>query len=200
MDRRDVREAWNEVAPRYARERDPDGSDAALVDDLLAVCPTDPLVLDVGCGDGARTLANLPPDSVGLDLSGRCLELAAETVPRARLIQAEMTAIPLASGAVDAVTAYHSVCHVPREAHPRVYREFARVLDDGGTLLLTLPDGRYHTVQRGWMGGPMLFSAPGRERTLDQLRAAGFVDVRTRTADNPLGGETEFVFATSAAD
>jgi len=46
------------------------------------------------------------------------------------------------------------------------------------------------------MGGRMFFSAPGRDRTLDQLRDAGFGDVRTATATDPLGSSTEFVFAT----
>jgi hypothetical protein len=46
------------------------------------------------------------------------------------------------------------------------------------------------------MGGRMFFSAPGRERTLDQLRAAGFTTVETMTATDPLGSSTEFALAT----
>jgi SAM-dependent methyltransferase len=195
MDRDDVRRAWDEISETYAQRRDPEGSDAALIDDLLARCPPDPLVLDVGCGDGARTLANLPADSLGLDVSRRGLELAAGTVPGARLLQADMTALPVAASSVDAVTAYHAVFHVPRARHPTVYGEFARVLRSGGQLLVTLPGGRFETVRRGWMGGSMLFSAPGRERTLDQLRDAGFGAIEVETVTDPLGSTSEFVFA-----
>jgi SAM-dependent methyltransferase len=195
MDRNDVRRAWDDISETYAERRDPDGSDAALIDDLLARCRPDPVVLDVGCGDGARTLANLPRGSIGLDSSRRGLELAAATVPGARLVQADMTAIPLSTSSVDAVTAYHAVFHVPRSEHPGVYRELARVLRPGGHLLMTLPGGRFETVRRGWMGGSMLFSAPGRERTLDQIRAAGFGSIRTETVTDPLGSTSEFVFA-----
>jgi len=46
------------------------------------------------------------------------------------------------------------------------------------------------------MGGRMFFSAPGRERTLTQLREAGFGEVETTTATDPLGSSTEFVLAT----
>jgi SAM-dependent methyltransferase len=151
----------------------------------------------VGCGDGARTLANLPPGSIGLDISRRGLELARETAPDARLVQADATAIPLSEGSVDAVTAYHAVFHVPRESHPEVYREFERVLRPGGTLLMTLPGGRFETVREGWMGGRMFFSAPGRERTLEGLRTAGFGDLRTETVSDPLGSSAEFVFASA---
>ena len=200
MDRNAVRRAWDEVAETYAERRDADGSDAALIDDLLAALPSGPAVLDVGCGDGARTLANLPPGSVGLDISRRGLDLAAETVPEAQLVHGEMTALPFGDDRFDAVTAYHAVFHVERERHPAVYAEFARVLRPGGRLLMTLPSGRFETVRRGWMGGEMFFSAPGRERTLDQLRAAGFADVEMRTATDPLGSSTEFAFARLAAD
>lgn len=196
MDRNAVRRAWDDVAETYARSRDPTGSDAALIDDLLEGLPADPLVLDVGCGDGARTLANLPSDAIGLDVSRRGLELATDVVPGARLLQADMTRIPLAADSVDAITAYHAVFHVAREDHPAVYREFARVLRPGGVLLTTLPGSRFETVREGWMGGRMFFSAPGASVTLDQLRDAGFGEITTTTADDPLGTGTRFAFAT----
>ncbi|WP_193309725.1 class I SAM-dependent methyltransferase [Halorubrum halophilum] len=196
MDRNEVRRAWDDVAATYAARRDPDGSDAALIDDLLADLPDDPAVLDVGCGDGARTLANLPSASVGIDVSREGLELAREAVPTARLVHGEMSALPVGGERFDAVTAYHAVFHVARERHPAVYAEFARVLRPGGRLLMTLPGGRFETVRRGWMGGRMFFSAPGRERTLTQLREAGFGEVETTTATDPLGSSTEFVLAT----
>jgi SAM-dependent methyltransferase len=196
MDRNDVRRAWDDVAATYAESRDPTGSDAALIDDLIEAFPADPLVLDVGCGDGARTLANLPADAIGVDVSRRGLELATEEVPDARLVQGDMTHLPVAADSVDAITAYHAVFHVPREDHATVYEEFARVLRPGGRLLMTLPTGRFETVRRGWMGGEMFFSAPGEDATLDHLADAGFADVERVTADDPLGTSTLFAFAT----
>ncbi len=187
--------AWDEIAATYARRRDPDGSDAALIDDLLAALPPSPVLLDVGCGDGARTLANLPDGAVGLDISRAGLALARERAPGSRLVHGEMSRLPIRTGSVDGISAYHTVFHVPRQDHPTVYREFARVLRPGGRLLMTLPGGRYETVRRGWMGGEMFFSTPGREATLRQLRDARFRVARTVTADDPLGSGTEFVFA-----
>jgi ubiquinone/menaquinone biosynthesis C-methylase UbiE len=194
MDRDAVRRAWDDVSEEYARQRDPTGSDAALVTELSERLGDGAVVLDVGCGDGARTLANLPPASVGLDISRAGLTLAARN-GHERLLQGDMATLPVADDAVDGVTAYHAVFHVDREDHPEVYREFARVLRAGGELLMTLPGGRFETVRRGWMGGQMFFSAPGREQTVEQLRAAGFEDLRTRTVDDPLGSSAEFVLA-----
>ena len=194
MNRSEIRRAWDEIAATYARRRDPTGSDADLLAELCETLGPDATVLDVGCGDGARTLANLPDGSIGLDISRRGLDLASDTVPDAGLLQGEMRSIPLCDDTVDAITAYHAVFHVPRADHPRVYREFARVLRPGGTLLMTLPSGQFETVREGWMGGRMLFSAPGRDATLDQLASAGFENLRTKTVSDPLGSGAEFVF------
>ena len=195
MNATDRREAWEAVSATYADRRDPDGSDAALIDDLLDRCQPDPTIVDIGCGDGARTLANLPADSIGIDFARKGLSMAADTVSDTRLVQADMRQLPLATDSADGLTAYHAILHVPREQQPEVYAEFGRVLRAGAPILCTLPGGRFETVRRGWMGGKMFFSAPGRDQTLEQLRAAGFNIIDTPTATDPLGSSTEFVLA-----
>lgn len=200
MERDELRKSWDTVSESYARSRDPTGSDADLIDSLLDDLPSEPDVLDVGCGDGARTLANLPDGAVGLDISRRGLELATEVVDQRLLVQGDMALLPFVAEIFDGLTAYHAVFHLPREEHPGVYEEFHRVLRPGGVVLMTLPGGRFDTVRQGWMGGRMYFSAPGRDRTLSQLRETGFVDLRTETVSDPLGSDAEFVFARKAED
>lgn len=194
MERNELREEWDKLSEAYASSRDPTGSDADLIQDLIGYLPSEPDVLDIGCGDGARTLTNLPEDSVGLDISRRGLKLATEVTGRKGLIQGDMASLPFASNSFDGVTAYHSVFHVPRDEHPEVYKEFRRVLRPDGRILMTLPGGRYDTVRQGWMGGRMYFSTPGRDRTLSQLRESGFVNLRTEIVSDPLGSDAEFVF------
>lgn len=198
MDRHEVRRAWEALSDRYAETRPTDGNDVDLLAELLDELPPDPRVLDLGCGDGRRTLANLAgADRVGLDVARRGLELAREAVPTAALVQGDMTHLPLADDTVDAATAYHAVFHVPRDQHSLVYEELARVLRPGGPFLTTVGRGRSQTVRDGWLGGDarMLFSTPGRERTLDQLRSAGFSVRWERFVDDPLGSSALFVLA-----
>jgi SAM-dependent methyltransferase len=198
MDRAAVRRAWERLSEPYASTRPTDGNDVDLLDELLADLGAEPRVLDLGCGDGRRTLANLDgADRVGIDVARRGLELARAAVPEAALVQGDMVRLPIATDAVDAVTAYHAVFHVPRERHPAVYEEVARVLRPGGLFLTTVGRGRSETVRRGWLGteASMLFSTPGRGRTREQLRAAGF-DVRwERSVEDPFGGSALFVLA-----
>jgi ubiquinone/menaquinone biosynthesis C-methylase UbiE len=201
--RNEVRAAWDAVAEDYAAARRPDGPDARLLDDLAADLPDGARVLDVGCGDGRRTIATLraadPSLSlVGLDFSRVQLDLAREAVgcPAVDLVQGDMTSLPF-SRAFDAVTAYHSVFHVPRTEHPAVYAEFARVLRPGGYVLTTVGRGRSESVQRDWLGSghAMFWSTPGAAATKTQLEAAGFTVEWERLVDDPLGSTALFVLA-----
>jgi ubiquinone/menaquinone biosynthesis C-methylase UbiE len=197
-----VRRAWDAVAADYATARRADGPDADLLRDLAADLPDGARVLDVGCGDGRRTLATLHDaapslDVTGLDFSRVQLGLAREAVPGAALVQADMTALPFADGVFDAISAYHAVFHVPREEHPRVYAEFARVLRPDGVVLATVGSSRSESVRRDWLGSghAMFWSTPGPEVTKSQLREAGFAVEWERRVDDPLGSTALFVLA-----
>ena len=197
-----VRRAWDAVADDYAAARRADGPDARLLADLAADLPDGARVLDVGCGDGRRTMATLRDadpslDVVGLDFSRVQLGLAREAVPGARLVQADMTALPFRGQAFDALSAYHSVFHVPRTEHPTVYAEFARVLRPGGCVLMTVGSGRAESTQRDWLGSghAMFWSTPGPAVTKSQLRKAGFSIEWERRVDDPLGSTALFVLA-----
>ncbi|WP_152041451.1 class I SAM-dependent methyltransferase [Salinigranum salinum] len=201
-----VRRAWDAVADDYAAARRADGPDTDLLRELAADLAdgTDgpARVLDVGCGDGRRTIATLHDadpalDVVGLDFSRVQLDLARRAVPRAAVVQADMTALPFVEESFDAITAYHAVFHVPREEHPGVYREFARVLRPGGAVLTTVGSGRSESVRRNWLGSghAMFWSTPGSEATKSQLREAGFAIEWERRVDDPLGSTALFVLA-----
>lgn len=122
-------------------------------------------VLDAGCGTGRA----LPPlrDAVGpsgvvvgADLTPAMLEAAARAGrDRAgRLLLADVTALPLRSGSLDAVFAAGLVAHLPDPS--RNLRELARVVRPGGALALFHPIGRAALAAR-----------QGRSVTPDDLRA-----------------------------
>lgn len=194
MDKKQVKNQWDNVSETYSNSRDSDGPETQLINELLDKFEYNAKLLDIGCGDGERTLSNLTEESVGIDISSSGLKMAQDSVSK-ELVQADMSSLPFKNDSFDGITAYFSVFHVSRDSHKDVYREFRRVMNSNGKLLMTLPGGRYETVRRGWMGGKMLFSSPGKQKTLQMLKDAGFDDLTVKRSNDPLGGSTEFVFA-----
>ena len=122
-------------------------------------------VLYAGCGTGRA----LPPLRAAVGPSGVVIgadltpEMLHEAVRRGRdrdgaLLLADVTALPLRSGSLDAVFGAGLIAHLPRPAEN--LRELARVVRPGGVLALFHPVGRAALAAR-----------QGRQITPDDLRA-----------------------------
>jgi ubiquinone/menaquinone biosynthesis C-methylase UbiE len=188
-----VRDGYDALAERYAAERSPNDREVAIVERFLRSLSPPARLLDAGCGQGGPALARLPDEisTVGVDISRSQLERATERVPRAALAQADMTNLPVETDTVDAVTAFHSLIHVPETEHQQVIDEFARVLRPGGRLLVSEGTNSWHGTNPGWLDSDteMAWTIAGAERTREQLRSAGFRIVEEETAADELADE-----------
>ncbi|MET7983671.1 MULTISPECIES: class I SAM-dependent methyltransferase [unclassified Streptomyces] len=145
--------------------RFPDDGPAYAAAVALMRLRTGDRVLDAGCGTGRA----LPPLRaavggngvvVGADLTPAMLEatVRAGRDREGRLLLADVTALPLRTGSLDAVFAAGLVAHLPNPAENLA--ELARVVRPGGTLALFHPIGRAALAAR-----------QGRQITPDDLRA-----------------------------
>ncbi|MER5713602.1 methyltransferase domain-containing protein [Streptomyces sp. NPDC002132] len=122
-------------------------------------------VLDAGCGTGRalpplRAAVGASGAVVGADLTPAMLEAAVRAGRHrdGRLLLADVAALPLRSGSLDAVFGAGLISHLPQpDAN---LRELARVVRPGGTLALFHPIGRAALAARH-----------GRQITADDLRA-----------------------------
>ncbi len=132
VDKNVVRRGYDGLAETYATERDPDDREGELLEGLLERLPESGRLLDVGCGQGEPVLECLTDEpqleTLGIDLSREQLRFAREATAGVSLARGDMTALPVETNAFDAVTAFHSVIHVPKDDHQAVIDEFARVL------------------------------------------------------------------------
>lgn len=174
-----VESGYDRVAERYLATKDPeDPLVLSALDEVARELPPGAAVLDLGCGAGVpatRWLAGRGFDVTGVDLSGRQLDLARRLVPGATFLKADMTELTFGPGAFDAVVAFHSIIHVPREQHPALLRKIRRWLKGGGLFLATLTltdfvgeDGDWE----GW-GAPMRWSHYDADTNVAMLRRSG---------------------------
>ncbi|MEU6353394.1 class I SAM-dependent methyltransferase [Streptomyces sp. NPDC047072] len=122
-------------------------------------------VLDAGCGTGRalaplRTAVGASGVVVGADLTPAMLQAAvrAGRDRDGRLLLADVAALPLRSGSLDAVFGAGLISHLPRPADN--LRELARVVRPGGVLALFHPIGRAALAAR-----------QGRQITPEDLRS-----------------------------
>ena len=180
VDKGDVRRGYDGLAETYADERDPDSREGELLERVLERLPRPARLLDAGCGQGdpvLRRVTDAPEiETIGLDFSREQLGFARDAAPDVSLVRGDMTSLPVETDAVDAVTAFHSLIHVPMGDHQAVVDEFARVLRPNGLLLMTEGTNDWHGANPNWLesGVEMQWHIAGADETRAQLRRAGF--------------------------
>ena len=167
---------------RYARSQVRD----RWLEELVALLPRAARVLDLGCGAGvpvARDLAARGFEVVGVDGSARQIELARSNVPKADFIHADMTNVEFASTSFDAIAAFYSITHVPREEHATLLQQIATWLKPGGIFLASFGSGQLHDSREEWLGTQMFFSHYGAQKNEQLIRDAGFSIERAEAVD-----------------
>ena len=175
--KRAVQAAYDELGPRFGEwgngiEGDPWEH---FLDELVTRLPLDARVLDLGCGDGTK-IARLARrfELVAVDLSKEQLRLARANLAGATLVNADFSELDFAPGTFDAVTAFYSIMHVPRDEHQDLFGRIAGWLKPGGLFLASLSHvgGEDRTYE--WLGVEMFFSGFDAETNRRLVRDAGF--------------------------
>lgn len=146
-----------------------------FLEELAGRLPSDARVLDLGCGNGDKSsrLAHRF-DVVGVDISARQLQLARAAVPRATFIQADFAALKFPAETFDAVTAFYSFVHVPRDEQSDLLGLVRQWLKPGGHFLASMSHlGGPDRIEE-WLGVDMFFSGFDAETNGRLVRDAGF--------------------------
>ncbi|MFG3230531.1 class I SAM-dependent DNA methyltransferase [Streptomyces antibioticus] len=196
---RAIRESYDAIAEAYAAEF-PDVAGrppldravlSAFAESVRARGGTEP-VADVGCGPGQVTalLDSLGVPVFGVDVSPRMVALAGRAHPGLRFHVGSMTRLGLPDRSLGGVLALYSLIHVPDSHHPLVFREFRRVLADGGQLLLAFQTGhgeREHRTERFGREISLDYHWRDPEAVAGLLVDAGF-EIRARMVLEPDDG------------
>lgn len=176
-DETEVTRSTYEVIARDYAERWATNSDVTSGDRerFLAYLAPDAFVADVGSGPGrdASKLADAGCSVIALDLSIAMLREARQrfTGP---LVVADMRALPIRQGCLDAVWACASFLHVPKQDAAVTLERFRSTLKEGGVLFLAVKEGEGETFRtRDGLQRFFAFYSPDELSSL--MRAAGFM-------------------------
>lgn len=181
-ERSDYQASYDAVADEYARrisdELQHKPLDRALLDRFADSTRGHGPVCDLGCGPGhvARYLKERGVDVVGYDLSPKMVEAARLLNPEINFHQADMTALDHADGSWAGLVAFYSLIHVPPPEIASALREFRRVLQPGGLLLLAFHVGDETVHLDDWWERKVNidFFCFQPEQMARDLQAAGF--------------------------
>jgi SAM-dependent methyltransferase len=97
-------------------------------------------VLEAGCGEGygAAALRERARQVLAVDADPQAVEHAARTYPQIDVVRSDLQRLPLAGGAIEAVTNLQVIEHLYDQEG--FLSECARVLRPAGTLLITTPN------------------------------------------------------------
>ncbi len=122
---------------------------------LLVGNSPDPLILDLGCGDGReaalyQSLYGHLRGYVGLDLSRGMLESARQRqLLGPSLVEADMYHPPFDSASFEFIWAAASLIHTPKDQIAEQLREIRRCLDSNGRVFFAMRHGE----GQGWEDG-----------------------------------------------
>jgi SAM-dependent methyltransferase len=155
---------------------------------LLHALPPGAQVLELGCGVGVPTTQRLAQRFAvtGVDVSAQHIARARRNVPAATFIQADMAALDFPPASFDAVAAFYSIIHVPREEHAALLHHIANWLRPGGLLVAAMGAGSTEAViEQDWLGVPMFFSHFDGAINQRLVEEAGLriISAREETAD-----------------
>ena len=172
--------AWSALRPSAARRRALALAEAGI--------PAGADVLELGCGAGVPMTVALARGRhlTGIDISAEQLRLARRNVPGATFIQADIATLDWPMASVDAVVAFYSLTHVPRDGHAALLARIRGWLRPGGLFIASLgveddPGG----IEPGWLGVDMYFSHFSARVNRRLVEAAGLVIERADVIVEP---------------
>ena len=171
---------------------------AKYLAELCQRLPIGAKVLDLGCGSGLLTTARLAErfHVIGVDISSRAIAKARERLPQAQFLVADMTRLALPTDGFDAVVAFYSITHAPRDQHAKLLADIWRWLKPNGLFVASLgANATAGVVEPDWLGAPMWFSHFDAATNLKLVRATGLL-VRSAQIETALeaGRPTPFLW------
>jgi ubiquinone/menaquinone biosynthesis C-methylase UbiE len=173
-----VREGYDAMSDDFAAWRDRIVGDPRKRwrEELASRLSDGARVLELGCGAGVPDALALAErfGVTGVDISQEQIARARANVPAATFLRSDFTALDFDDASFDAVAAFYSFNHVPRDLLAPLFARIHSCLVPGGLLLASFGTSETEGWVGEWLGATMFFSSFPPEITRRLLREAGF--------------------------
>ena len=184
-DRAGQAEAFDAIGDRYDEAFPHKEGQLAAGEWLTASLPVGARVLDLGCGTGVPTVRQLSDAGLrvtGVDLSAGMLRRAQENVPVADFVRADIADIAdgglMATGSLDAVTAFFALLMLPKAEIPPTLRAIRALLRPGGLLAMSMVEADVDYIPIPFLGNTIRVSGYLGDELRQVVTEAGFEIVR----------------------
>ncbi|MDP7092996.1 MAG: class I SAM-dependent methyltransferase [Gammaproteobacteria bacterium] len=199
-----VEKGYDEMAADYGNwtlhHQRPDR--AKYTELLMQNLPEGANLLELGCGPGDPTTKTLAQryNVTANDISEACLAIAHENAPNATFIKSDMTSLEFPANSFDAVVAFYSFHHVPRERYEPLLQNIANWLKPGGVFMAAMyPYDVDNLVTGDWHGSTMYWSSFDEARTIELVTSAGLKIIeQSKESAIEDGKETTFLWLLAA--
>lgn len=160
-------------------------------------------VLELGCGPGVpctQLMVNheLELRVTAVDISASQIAFARERAPespRVEFVHADMTKLEYPEGRFDAIVAFYSFFHLPKEEQGLMVKKMVSWLKPNGALLLNMATEEGDSIMDNWMGVKMFLTGFGVEGNLKMLREFGEgLEIEDEVAGERVGLSQEVLF------
>jgi ubiquinone/menaquinone biosynthesis C-methylase UbiE len=202
-----TKKAYNKAASKYHEmfkdEMNEKEYDRNILNNFAKYFRPDDKIIDAGCGPSAhigRYLFDKGLDVTGIDISEKCLEIAAIYNPKMKFRLMELCNLDFPENSLDGIISFYSIIHTPKKYINLIIKEFYRKLTPGGKLLLTVKKGNKEELLEEFLGykTKIFFSNFNEKEIESYLTDGGFtlisLDTR-RPYSNEISVDRIYAFA-----
>lgn len=175
---RGVRVPFDDIGERYDDELADRTAQLAAGQWVLEHTTVGDKVLDLGCGTGHPTAAQLSAagrEVTGVDNSARMLAIGRARLPDVRFVHRDVRSLAAGHGEFHAVVAFFSLLMLPRTDIEAVLADVAGLLVPGGPFVLAMVEADLDGVTGPLLGTEATFSAYPRAELVSTVQRAGFL-------------------------